>query len=107
MLARLAAQAVVFLILNAVTGGGFGKFVSMGKFLGFKAEGGPIEPGRPYIVGERGPELIVPKQSGFVLPQVPSGTNLTVNINSPITDRQFVRNYLIPEIQLAVKNNMA
>ncbi len=33
-----------------------------------RASGGPVDAGRPYIVGERGPELIVPQKSGMVLP---------------------------------------
>ncbi|HEX5130477.1 MAG TPA: hypothetical protein VFV90_12060 [Usitatibacter sp.] len=33
-----------------------------------KAEGGPIVAGRPYVVGERGPELIVPRTHGLVVP---------------------------------------
>lgn len=37
-------------------------------FGGFKAEGGPISAGRGYVVGERGPEFIVPRQPGFVIP---------------------------------------
>lgn len=36
--------------------------------LGFRAEGGPVEPGKPYVVGERGAELIMPSRPGFVLP---------------------------------------
>lgn len=32
-----------------------------------RAHGGPVVAGRPYLVGERGPELIIPKQSGTVL----------------------------------------
>jgi hypothetical protein len=32
-----------------------------------RQEGGPVEAGRPYIVGERGPELFVPAQAGAVL----------------------------------------
>lgn len=35
---------------------------------GFRADGGPVSAGRPYIVGERGPELIVPRRSGTVIP---------------------------------------
>ena len=31
------------------------------------ANGGPVEGGRPYLVGERGPELFVPGQSGGVM----------------------------------------
>lgn len=34
----------------------------------FRADGGPVAPGRPYIVGERGPELIVPSRAGMVYP---------------------------------------
>lgn len=32
-----------------------------------KAEGGPVEAGKPYIVGEKGPEVIIPKSDGNVL----------------------------------------
>ncbi|MBY0262752.1 MAG: hypothetical protein K2Q20_10435 [Phycisphaerales bacterium] len=39
-------------------------------FGGFLADGGPAMAGRPYIVGERGPELFVPKTAGFVVPNV-------------------------------------
>ena len=31
------------------------------------AEGGPIESGKPYLVGEKGPEVIIPKSDGNVL----------------------------------------
>ena len=37
-------------------------------FGGFRARGGPISPGQAYIVGERGPEMIVPAAPGMVLP---------------------------------------
>jgi hypothetical protein len=37
-------------------------------FGGFRQEGGPVQPGRAYIVGERGPEMIVPQQPGMVVP---------------------------------------
>lgn len=37
------------------------------------AKGGPAAAGRPYIVGERGPELFVPKMSGTVLPNGAGG----------------------------------
>ena len=32
------------------------------------ASGGPAKAGQPYIVGEEGPELFIPKQSGTVIP---------------------------------------
>jgi lambda family phage tail tape measure protein len=33
-----------------------------------KAEGGPVESNSPYIVGERGPELFVPRSAGAIVP---------------------------------------
>jgi len=63
------------LILNAITGAlsglagddGVGFFsILAGKFKG-RASGGPINADEPYIVGEEGPELILPQRSGYVL----------------------------------------
>jgi hypothetical protein len=33
-----------------------------------RAMGGPVGRGRPYVVGERGPELFVPRASGRIVP---------------------------------------
>jgi len=33
-----------------------------------KAMGGPVSAGRPYLVGERGPELMIPRSSGSIVP---------------------------------------
>jgi hypothetical protein len=33
-----------------------------------RAKGGPVQAGKPYLVGEEGPEIIVPGQSGTVVP---------------------------------------
>ena len=35
---------------------------------GYRAEGGPISAGMPYIVGEQGPELVIPGAAGTVIP---------------------------------------
>lgn len=45
----------------------------IGEF--FKAEGGPVGGKTPYIVGEKGPELFVPKTDGTIVPNhsLPSG----------------------------------
>lgn len=32
-----------------------------------RAEGGPVNPGQPYLVGEQGPEIIIPAHPGHVL----------------------------------------
>lgn len=46
-------------------GGGISGMLG-GLFGGFLAEGGPADSTKPYIVGERGPELFVPNTSGRV-----------------------------------------
>lgn len=47
---------------------------------GFRAEGGPVTAGKPYIVGEKRPELFIPNQNGTIVPKVPTGQPSTVNI---------------------------
>jgi hypothetical protein len=46
--------------------GGLGSI--LGAFGGFLADGGDMTPGKAYITGERGPELIVPRAAGTVVP---------------------------------------
>jgi len=66
-----------------------GNFASLGGggLLGLipgLANGGPARAGRPHIVGERGPELFVPKSSGTVVPNHAMGgsANVTVNVDA-------------------------
>jgi len=35
-----------------------------------RQHGGPVAAGKPYLVGEKGPEMMVPKQSGNILPNL-------------------------------------
>ena len=60
--------------------GGLGGFV--GGLIGglFRANGGPVKAGQPYIVGERQPELFVPNRSGTIIPSVTSGGDSITNI---------------------------
>ena len=52
------------------------------------ANGGPVGMRKPYIVGERGPELFVPNQSGNIIPNHDlagiggGGTNIVVNVDA-------------------------
>jgi hypothetical protein len=55
---------------NAQPGGGWmaapsTKYEMTGPYM---ANGGPTEAGRPYIVGERGPEWFIPSTHGYVVP---------------------------------------
>jgi hypothetical protein len=80
---------------GARIGGAIGGAVGALGFGGGRAMGGPVSAGTAYMVGERGPELFVPKGSGTI---VPNGAgrgatiNLTVNgaIDSESTARQIV-----------------
>jgi len=52
----------------SITGNSLGDFGGGTPFAGaFRANGGPVSANTPYIVGERGPELMVPSTSGMVL----------------------------------------
>lgn len=54
---------------------------------GRNADGGPVAAGRTYLVGEQGPELFTPNQSGGIVPNSMlggGGRNVTINVNSPI-----------------------
>jgi len=57
-----------------------------GQFGGFAANGGQIQGGKSYIVGERGPELFTPGASGFVTPNHALGmggsNNIVVNVDA-------------------------
>lgn len=64
-----------------------------------RAHGGPVQAGRPYIVGEHRPELFVPNTNGTIIPKVPAMagasavgggmTNITINM-PPGSDGQDV-----------------
>jgi len=61
---------------------GIGTFLS-----GMRAEGGPVNAGGAYVVGEKGPELFVPSSSGSIVPNGAMGSSgggsggVTVNYN--------------------------
>jgi hypothetical protein len=62
---------------------------------GAKAIGGPVQSGKPYLVGERGPEMFVPSRSGSIVPNggIGSGINISVDArgsSDPAAVRQQV-----------------
>lgn len=59
----------------------------------FRADGGPVNARQPYIVGERGPELLVPRTSGTVIPNnmlgglsAGSGDTYNIVVNNPSSE---------------------
>lgn len=82
-----------------------------GLFGGFKAEGGPVSAGVPYIVGEKGPEWFVPGQSGGIVPngaQASGSQPIVININNTVgeivTPSQLRQNNraLVQQIQVGL-----
>lgn len=58
------------------------------------ATGGPAEAGHPYLVGEKGPELMVPSTSGTIIPNHALGgasVNLTYNIAPGVSASQVLQ----------------
>jgi hypothetical protein len=90
---RAAAEMISSGILNFLTGGkqgtSFGTMLTsvLGAFGGGRASGGPVMPGRWNIVGEKGPEIFVPKVPGMIVPngalRGQGGGGLSVTINAP------------------------
>lgn len=89
-LVRLTTQALILKpIMDALSGWGtkmLGGIVPGGAASG-RAAGGPITAGVPYMVGERGPEMIVPDGNAKVIPNGQLGGATTVyNIDARYSD---------------------
>ena len=79
------ASSLLRLGINMALTGLFGG-TKIGNFLGF-ANGGRPPVGKASIVGERGPEIFVPRTAGTIIPnnQIGGGgdiTNITVNVDA-------------------------
>ena len=77
------ARAVLAAVNAAAGGGGAGLSAAISQavgsiFSGARADGGPVNVGGAYLVGERGPELFRPSSSGVVEPA--GGQGVTVNV---------------------------
>lgn len=65
---------------------GIGGLISSIFGLPGRATGGPVAPGRPYLVGERGPELFVPTSAGQIDPGSGGGArsvNVSIKVVAP------------------------
>ena len=70
-------------------------------FGGFRANGGSVSAGTPYVVGERGAELFVPNSSGTIVPNgAMGGSNINITVNGaidPISTARQIANILNSE----------
>lgn len=98
-LKRVALSAMAEIAAAAIRGGLAGIFGGKGGIAGTigsllaglagapgKAIGGPVSPGRAYLVGERGPEYFVPTASGRIEAPRPASARdirLSISVNAP------------------------
>ncbi|WP_411036163.1 tape measure protein [Shinella sp. BYT-45] len=81
------------------SGGIFGSiFNALGGM--FRAAGGPVKKGQPYIVGEKRPELFVPEQSGTIVPKLPSAPTMP-NLSGMVGGSQSLRVSYAPVYNVA------
>jgi lambda family phage tail tape measure protein len=85
-LGKMIAKAMIFKAISAALG-------AFGLKIPGLASGGPAKAGQPYIVGEKGPELFVPQNSGKVIPnnQLDKGMNAGA-ISAPVTNNYTTYN---------------
>lgn len=71
VIALPAASAILASLIGIIAG------------ISARADGGWIDAGKPYLVGERGPELVIPSGSGTVIPNHQlGGRGLTINVST-------------------------
>lgn len=97
-------------------GGGSGGLLGLGtsligSLLGLpgRATGGPVSPGRGYLVGERGPEVFVPTSSGQIAAPVSGGARdvrVSINLNAPAGAAPEMLARSSRQIARAVRNAM-
>lgn len=83
----IASAALKAGVQSVLSGGGLsGALAGLVGGLPGRATGGPVSPGRAYVVGERGAEVFVPTSSGRVETGVPGGgvreVRVTITVNA-------------------------
>jgi phage-related minor tail protein len=88
---RLAVKDYVLTPLEGVVSGVVQSILPVG---GARAEGGPVDAGKSYLVGENGPETFVPSASGTIVPN--ARPSITLNVEA-----RDAASFLKSETQLA------
>lgn len=91
---KISASSNVF---DSLLGGVFG--LKKTKVDGARASGGPVNMGKTYLVGERGPELFVPSQEGSIIP------NADIVSGRAAQQQNQMATSSLPEIEVKVINN--
>lgn len=115
-LAEIAAGALKTQFGGAAGGGSGGSLIGslasvVGSLFGApgRATGGTVSGGRPYLVGERGPELFVPASAGRVETGGPArrAMNVTINIAAPRDANPAVMTQTANQVARAVRQTLA
>ncbi len=95
--------------VKSVTTGTVSAITSTAKSI-FRADGGPVSAGSPYIVGERGPELFVPSSMGSIIPNGSlagaGGSNIVINISGNTLLDGNAGEKIGAQIMRVLKNNL-
>lgn len=86
-LTRLLARQALVGLLGAVSGGSTG--AAAATALAARAHGGPVEPGKTFLVGEEGPELFSPASRGTITPAGPTAAAMAP-VAPPVVNVQVV-----------------
>lgn len=109
--ASAAATPVVGWVAAAGAGAAvLASIISLTAGIGARADGGPVSAFRPYLVGERGPELIVPGASGTVIPnEALGGGSVNVTFNAPVDQAWWRANerYIVRTLRDAARAGRA
>lgn len=113
MLKEMAMLIIKQAILAAfgMGGGANGGFSFSAALSGQRAEGGPVDPGNAYLVGEDGPEVIIPRKPGQVISNDQAfgnggGNQVTVNIDARESDDPAKLLSMVPLIQAQVEQSI-
>lgn len=111
-MAQIASASVRSLFSSSGSGGGnalgglSGLVASLMGSPG-RATGGPVSAGRPYVVGERGPELFVPGANGRI--EAPAGrggrdVRVSISVNTPTPENAQVLRQSSRQVARAVRS---
>lgn len=87
---RLAGKAIdklfdLFFLAGPTGGSSVAASLFSALFGGARADGGPVSAGRAYLVGERGPEMFVPRGSGQIVPNAVNARRGGGAVNMAVT----------------------
>ena len=105
-IARVIIRSAITAPLGNAIAGGVQSF--MPTFGGARADGGPVTGGMAYLVGERGPEIVVPRGSGTVIPNDRIGgpsISQTFNIDARGADASMVPRLRAEMVAIARASN--